>query len=237
MCQEAVRRLCNPSESCHVRKVARLLARPLRRKNHSAPGRQAAFGRVAIGRVATGAGALGALAVGAGALGALAIGALAIRALAIKRGRIERLNIVELEVGTLHVRELVVEQEQTPRQELPVPTSWIAYLPGAPKERHESTVPPGSRHRTNPCPHGRDRGGEHPLFAHSRSRLRPQRSPPGSLESRPRPRRGVARALPGGSTLRGRGDPLREDEVGGESRLPGCGGSYGVRLLHVGSLS
>ena len=29
MCQEAVRRLCNPSESCHVRKVARLLARPL----------------------------------------------------------------------------------------------------------------------------------------------------------------------------------------------------------------
>ena len=30
MCQEAVRRLCNPSESCHVRKVARLLARPLR---------------------------------------------------------------------------------------------------------------------------------------------------------------------------------------------------------------
>jgi hypothetical protein len=31
MCQEAVRKLCNPSESCHVRKVARLLARPLRR--------------------------------------------------------------------------------------------------------------------------------------------------------------------------------------------------------------
>jgi hypothetical protein len=30
MCQEAVRRLCNPSASCHVRKVARLLARPLR---------------------------------------------------------------------------------------------------------------------------------------------------------------------------------------------------------------
>ena len=30
MCQEAVRRLCNPSESSHVRKVARLLARPLR---------------------------------------------------------------------------------------------------------------------------------------------------------------------------------------------------------------
>src|SRR5215207_3541423 len=30
MCQEAVRKLCNPSESCHVRKVARLLARPLR---------------------------------------------------------------------------------------------------------------------------------------------------------------------------------------------------------------
>ena len=29
MCQEAVRKLCNPSESCHVRKVARLLARPL----------------------------------------------------------------------------------------------------------------------------------------------------------------------------------------------------------------
>jgi tetratricopeptide (TPR) repeat protein len=29
MCQEAVRRLCNASESCHVRKVVRLLARPL----------------------------------------------------------------------------------------------------------------------------------------------------------------------------------------------------------------
>src|SRR5215208_2783007 len=29
MCQEAVRKLRNPSESCHVRKVARLLARPL----------------------------------------------------------------------------------------------------------------------------------------------------------------------------------------------------------------
>src|SRR5215217_5838134 len=97
--------------------------RTLRRKNHSAPGRQTAFTRVAIGRVATGAGALGALAVGAGAFGALAIGALAIRALAIKRGRIERLNIGELEVGTLHVRELVVEQEQTPRQDATVSTS------------------------------------------------------------------------------------------------------------------
>src|SRR5215208_4389761 len=30
MCQEAVRKLCNPSESSHVRKVVRLLARPLR---------------------------------------------------------------------------------------------------------------------------------------------------------------------------------------------------------------
>ena len=29
MCQEAVRKLCNPSESSHVRKVARLLAWPL----------------------------------------------------------------------------------------------------------------------------------------------------------------------------------------------------------------
>src|SRR5215203_4664803 len=29
MYQEAVRKLCNPSESCHVRKVARLSARPL----------------------------------------------------------------------------------------------------------------------------------------------------------------------------------------------------------------
>jgi hypothetical protein len=29
MCQEVVRKLCNPSESRHVRKVARLLARPL----------------------------------------------------------------------------------------------------------------------------------------------------------------------------------------------------------------
>ena len=38
------------------------------------------------------------------------------RALAVKRGRIERLNIEELEVGRLHVRELIVDQEQTPRQ-------------------------------------------------------------------------------------------------------------------------
>ena len=29
MCQEGIRRLCNPSENCHVRKVARLLAQPL----------------------------------------------------------------------------------------------------------------------------------------------------------------------------------------------------------------
>src|SRR5829696_3221677 len=33
MCQEAVRKLCNPSESSHVRKVARLLARPLSAEN------------------------------------------------------------------------------------------------------------------------------------------------------------------------------------------------------------
>src|SRR5918995_6963884 len=31
MCQGAGRRLCNLSERCHVRKVARLLARPLKR--------------------------------------------------------------------------------------------------------------------------------------------------------------------------------------------------------------
>src|SRR5215203_4663882 len=31
MCQRAVRRLCNPCERCLVRKVARLLAQPLRR--------------------------------------------------------------------------------------------------------------------------------------------------------------------------------------------------------------
>src|SRR5829696_10187365 len=42
MCQEAVRRLCNPSESCHVRKVARLLAQALMLRsskavNESAP--------------------------------------------------------------------------------------------------------------------------------------------------------------------------------------------------------
>jgi hypothetical protein len=30
MCEEAVRRLCNPSESRHVRKVARLLAQAVR---------------------------------------------------------------------------------------------------------------------------------------------------------------------------------------------------------------
>src|SRR5215216_4357600 len=30
MCQRAVRRLCNPCERCLVRKVARLLAQPLR---------------------------------------------------------------------------------------------------------------------------------------------------------------------------------------------------------------
>jgi hypothetical protein len=87
-------------------------------KNHSASGRQVAFGRVV-----SGAGAFGALAVGAGAFGALAIGALVIRALAIKRGRIERLNIGELEVGRLHVRELVVEQELSPRQDASESTS------------------------------------------------------------------------------------------------------------------
>jgi hypothetical protein len=32
MCQGADRRLCNLSQRCHVRKVARLLARPLRRR-------------------------------------------------------------------------------------------------------------------------------------------------------------------------------------------------------------
>ena len=72
--------------------------------------------QVAFRRATIGAMALGALAVGATAIGALAIGALAIRALAVKRGRIERLNIDELEVGRLHVRELIVDQEQTPRQ-------------------------------------------------------------------------------------------------------------------------
>jgi hypothetical protein len=79
--------------------------------------------QLALRRVAIGASALGALAVGATAIGALAIGALAIRALAVKRGRIQRLNIEELEVGRLHVRELVVEQEQTPRQGATVPPS------------------------------------------------------------------------------------------------------------------
>jgi hypothetical protein len=81
-------------------------------------GAQVAFKRVSIGAMA-----LGALAVGATAIGALAIGALAIRVLAVKRGRIERLNIGELEVGRLHVRELVVEQEQTPRQGASAPPS------------------------------------------------------------------------------------------------------------------
>jgi anti-sigma factor RsiW len=81
------------------------------RAKRSPSGAQVAFRRATIGAMA-----LGAFAVGATAIGALAIGALAIRALAVKRGRIERLNIEELEVGRLHVRELVVEQEQTPRQ-------------------------------------------------------------------------------------------------------------------------
>src|SRR5215208_6924167 len=71
------------------------------RAKRSRSGAQVAFKRLSIGAVA---------------LGALAIGALAIRALVVKRGRIERLNIGELEVGRLHVRELVVDQEQTPRQ-------------------------------------------------------------------------------------------------------------------------
>src|SRR5215218_1209298 len=33
MCQRAVRRLCNPCERCLVRKVARLLAQPLKERN------------------------------------------------------------------------------------------------------------------------------------------------------------------------------------------------------------
>jgi hypothetical protein len=90
--------------------------RRARRAGQPASGAQVAFRRVAIG-----ASALGALAVGATAIGALAIGALAIRALAVKRGRIQRLDIEELEVGRLHVREMVVEQEQTPRQGAAMP--------------------------------------------------------------------------------------------------------------------
>jgi hypothetical protein len=87
--------------------------RTARRREHHPFGAQVAFVRVATGLGWT---SLGALAIGASAAGAVAIGALAIRALAVKRGRIERLNIEELEVGRLHVRELVVDQEQTPRQ-------------------------------------------------------------------------------------------------------------------------
>jgi hypothetical protein len=71
---------------------------------------QPPFGsQVAFARLAT------ALAVSG--LGAVAIGALAIRRLLVKRARIERLEIEELEVGRLHVRELVVDQEQSSRQE------------------------------------------------------------------------------------------------------------------------
>ena len=66
-------------------------------------GSQVAFARLATALALTG-------------LGAVAIGALAIRALVVKRGRIQRLDIEELEVGRLHVRELIVDQEQSPRQ-------------------------------------------------------------------------------------------------------------------------
>jgi hypothetical protein len=64
---------------------------------------QVAFARLATALALTG-------------LGAVAIGALVIRALVVKRGRIQRLDIEELEVGRLHVRELVVDEEQSPRQ-------------------------------------------------------------------------------------------------------------------------
>jgi hypothetical protein len=67
-------------------------------------GSQVAFARLATALAVTG-------------LGAVAIGALAIRRLVVKRGRIERLEIEELEVGRLHVRELVVDREQSSRQE------------------------------------------------------------------------------------------------------------------------
>jgi hypothetical protein len=77
---------------------------PERRAPERPPfGRELAFVRLATALALT-------------ALGAVAIGALAIRALFVKRGRIERLDIEELEVGRLHVRELVVDQEQSPRQ-------------------------------------------------------------------------------------------------------------------------
>ena len=66
-------------------------------------GRQVAFARIATALALT-------------SLGAVAIGVVVIRALRVKRGSIEHLDIEELEVGRLHVRELVVEQEQSPRQ-------------------------------------------------------------------------------------------------------------------------
>jgi hypothetical protein len=102
------------SFSKRVGKERTMKKRRTARRNEQPPfGAQVAFARVVTGLGWT---SFGALAIGASAAGAVAIGALAIRALAVKRGRIERLNIEELEVGRLHVRELVVDQEQTPRQ-------------------------------------------------------------------------------------------------------------------------
>jgi hypothetical protein len=43
MCQGEIEKLCNASQSCHVRKVARLLARPLSRVIGSAHARLVAF--------------------------------------------------------------------------------------------------------------------------------------------------------------------------------------------------
>src|SRR4028119_1321619 len=73
------------------------------------------------------------------------------------------------------------------------------------KERHEPTVPLSGRHRPDRCAYRRDRRGEHPLAAHRRSRVRPERSQERPLESGPRPRRGVGGGLFGGPESAGAG--------------------------------
>src|ERR671933_2603359 len=101
------------------------------------------------------------------------------------------------------------------------------------KESRESAVALSRRHRPNRCAHRRDRWGEHPLAAHSRSPLRPERPQARSLASRACPRGRVARALLSNPTLRRRGNSLGGPEVGGAPHLSDRGCPYFISLLPI----
>src|SRR5215217_1878932 len=104
------------------------------------------------------------------------------------------------------------------------------------KERHESPIPAGSRHPAARTTHGRVRRGEHPLAAHRRPGIRPERSQARPLACRPRPRGRVARPFSSSAALRGRGGSFGTNEVGGAPLLAGCGGPDAAGILPLGPL-